>query len=442
MSEARLCQPLFNRFTRDDKGVIGIIFALMIVPIVAIIGAGLDYRGAGQEQVKLRQAVEAVALAVAREQFKPLQDKVERQDLDQLMHSVFNANYTYNPDSVSGVAVNLDEVNVDSIKISATAAVATNFMKIVGFNTLSTSASAKAASRFSTSDVNIQMVVDFSTSMVVPDDGSPSPLSTTPYDPPGGGCFFMCHDDGSTLRNAGKTPKLDDIQEALGSPTGLIQRIQEAANSSSVNANFIGHAFDIGSLGPNEYASWKNARVAAVAPYNVGLRGAQGGTDLNQSFDDVVAYLSSRPAPSSGIQKDIIIIVSDGAHSRSHHPYDPARCNRLKAYGDVYTMHINTPISVYDNPNVTARIPRNGAPGPLYARDDPNAWDLNTWEHGGNNPDSGRGYYSGTANAGLLMRNCATKPDWAFEGETGLQIFDAMKAMTDAIIAPQISIVE
>ncbi len=443
---------LFSRFARDKKGVVGIIFALMLLPIAAMIGAAIDYRAAGQEQVKLRQATEAAALAVGRSYFKPLKSKEEREDPDQLMRNVFNSNYGSTPFKVSDTIVELKGLNdkTKEVNITASAKVATDFMKILGFNTISISADAKAASVFSTSDVQVHMVVDYSTSMVVPDDGSPSPLSSTPYDPPGGGCFFMCHDDGSTIRNAGKTPKLDDIQLAFGSDTGLIQRVSDAADGSepAVTANFIGYDFDMSVIGINPYAGTKEAKEAVLFPYTVGLRGAQGGTDLNQSFQDVYDSITNTVnntviigPVSENILKRIIIIVSDGAHSRSHKPYDPAVCNRLKDLGDVYTLHINTPISVYDNANVTARIPQNGVPGPLYARNDPNAWDLPTWEHGGNNPNNQRGYYSGTANGTLLMRNCASKPEWAFEAETGPQIFDAMKAMTDVIIAPEVRII-
>lgn len=75
------------RFRRDTRGVTAILFALLLVPIIAFTGIAIDYGRALAARTKLVQAIDAAALAAGA--FPNLdQEEIERQ-----AQIFFDANY-------------------------------------------------------------------------------------------------------------------------------------------------------------------------------------------------------------------------------------------------------------------------------------------------------------------------------------------------------------
>jgi Flp pilus assembly protein TadG len=62
-------RKLFNQFAADDRGVIAINTAVMLVPLVAFLGAGVDYSMLVRRQQQLQLAADATALSLAKEGF-------------------------------------------------------------------------------------------------------------------------------------------------------------------------------------------------------------------------------------------------------------------------------------------------------------------------------------------------------------------------------------
>jgi Flp pilus assembly protein TadG len=433
---------LFRTFIKDRRGYVAVVFGILALPLIGIAGAAIDYRNIGREYNNLRAAAEAAAVAAARAEFKV--DDPGAENSSTLANKVFDANYTVDPNKVINLTRGVSETNTTdrSITFSAAADAKTSLLQVIGFSSFRISVSAKAAAIFSSSNVQVHFVFDMSPSMGAPDDGTAPPLV---YQVSGGdGCFFMCHDDGTAIRNAGKTPKMDTIINALDATdgTGFVKTLGDAAAADPIpiTMKFSGHYFDH-HFHQNAYFTTQRRDNAitqlqamlAGSHYVLGLDGVNGGTDLKTSFEELHTYLSSTSPPPANTRR-IIVIISDGMHARAKQPFDPAVCTALRPDGDIYTLHIKMPESVYRNPNLNYVVP-GGTYGGMQAVD---TWDWTVLLNGGSSP---YGYYSGLNNAATLMSSCATKTSMAYEAETGAQIRNALQSMAQVIISPTIRVI-
>src|SRR5579864_1727791 len=62
MGEVMLAVSL-RRFSRDRRGNVAIIFALLLIPCIFLVGMALDFTAATQKRVRLNAAADAAALA-------------------------------------------------------------------------------------------------------------------------------------------------------------------------------------------------------------------------------------------------------------------------------------------------------------------------------------------------------------------------------------------
>jgi hypothetical protein len=451
-------RTFFKNFIKDRRAYVAVVFGILALPLIGIAGAAIDYRNIGREQNTIRTAAEAAAIALARSHFGVLDSGgggngmglqcppncggggPEPEDSQTLMNNIFYANFTNDPAKFTYVTlapVSIDETN-KTVTVSATAGAKTSLLQVIGFSVFDISVSAKAAAVFSSENIDLHFVVDMSPSMGAPADGTPPPLD------PATGCFFMCHDDGHVIRNAGKTPKMDVIFNKLYAQDGLGQVIGEAAenNPISITVTYEAHSFDhhlyVGVPGKRsallrDYFTYSDLTTIAASGYYLGDDGVNGGTDLKTSFEELHTYLSVGN-PKAANTRRIVIIVSDGMHARATQPFDPAVCTALKGDGDIFTLYVRTPESVYRNSNLTYQVP-GGPYGGMQAVD---TWRWNEINNGGS---TDYGYYSGLNNAEALMRSCATKSEWAYQGETQTQLQDAITSMGEAITAPTIRVI-
>jgi Flp pilus assembly protein TadG len=117
-----------RHFGRDERGVILILFTLLIVPLMLVVGVAIDF---GQTLVVKRQltaAVDAAALTLGAEPH--LDDAEAEQKAEDYIHAHY-------PESAIGrlksFTVTRDK---DIIDVSATAELDTSFLRIAGYNTL------------------------------------------------------------------------------------------------------------------------------------------------------------------------------------------------------------------------------------------------------------------------------------------------------------------
>lgn len=114
-----------GRFARDRRGNVAIIFGITIIPILAIAGAAVDYSNAVRLKNRLQAAIDATALAVARDQ-----DGKTQAELEQMAQNYLLANFR---DGEAGLLTGPPSVTMtqQTVIVTAAASMDTSFMRLV-----------------------------------------------------------------------------------------------------------------------------------------------------------------------------------------------------------------------------------------------------------------------------------------------------------------------
>ena len=145
-----------SRFSRNDKGVAIVLFALAAIPMVAFIGMGTDTARAYLVKSRMSSALDAAGLAGGRRFFASTRDSE--------IAMFFNANFPpgYMNSTVSGPHIVVDEL-AEKLTLTAEAQIPTTLMKVLGFQTLTVSAQTEITRQMQALDVVI--AIDMSGSM-------------------------------------------------------------------------------------------------------------------------------------------------------------------------------------------------------------------------------------------------------------------------------------
>lgn len=138
-------------FIRDTSGNFGLTFGILAVPVILAGGLAVDYVGLSVERSALQNAVDAAALAVARE------GKISQQQADAIARNIVSTNYGFSAarvsveltDGVAGVQASVDRPLV--------------FGGVMGKKTMPVTASAEATYAFT--KYEISLVLDTTGSM-------------------------------------------------------------------------------------------------------------------------------------------------------------------------------------------------------------------------------------------------------------------------------------
>ncbi len=144
----------YSNFLRDRRGVIAIVVALSLVPILLATGAAIDFGRAYAVKARLGYALDAAGLAVG-------SSDPNRDDLDQVFRKYFYANF---PSTELGTITSLS-MTADGgvIDIAASASVETTFLKIINKDRIDVQVSAKIVRE--TKGLEVVLVMDNTGSM-------------------------------------------------------------------------------------------------------------------------------------------------------------------------------------------------------------------------------------------------------------------------------------
>lgn len=141
-------------FRRDCRGVVAIVVALGLVPILLATGAAIDFGRAYAVKTRLGYALDSAGLAVG-------SSDPTRADLDQVFRRYFNANF---PSSELGTVASLSMiVEGGVITLTASASVETTFLKLIHKDQIDVQASAKVIRE--TKGLEVVLVMDNTGSM-------------------------------------------------------------------------------------------------------------------------------------------------------------------------------------------------------------------------------------------------------------------------------------
>ena len=142
---------------RDTRGASAVFVAAAIIPLIGFVGLGTDAARGYLVKARLSQALDAAGLAGA-------QNAHDATLLNQDIQMYFNSNYPtgFLGSTITGPVYNFDSVN-DILTVTASANVPTTFMRVLGFQNITVSASTEVTRK--TQYLDVILAMDVSTSM-------------------------------------------------------------------------------------------------------------------------------------------------------------------------------------------------------------------------------------------------------------------------------------
>lgn len=125
-------QLLVHAMLREDDGVVAVLFALVLLPIMLFVGAGVDFLRVDRAQSELQQALDTATLAATTNQSNAATINITNQPNTSLLQNA-TASWTKNADG--------------SITGTANAQVPTTFLQLAHLNSITVRASATATNQ-------------------------------------------------------------------------------------------------------------------------------------------------------------------------------------------------------------------------------------------------------------------------------------------------------
>jgi Flp pilus assembly protein TadG len=152
-----------RRFARANGGNIAVIFAFSLLPILAFIGAAIDYSRANKARSAMQAALDSAALMVSKDLSNGV---ITTTDIPKKAQDYFNALFTDKSAQVISVNASYTLANAttgSTIQLSSTGQIATDFMKVAGFPTMGFGTSSTAT--WGNTRMRVAMVLDNTGSM-------------------------------------------------------------------------------------------------------------------------------------------------------------------------------------------------------------------------------------------------------------------------------------
>lgn len=160
-----------REFRRADQGNIAVMFSIAILPILGLVGAAIDYSRVNNARTAMQAAIDATALMISKEAAgltaAQVTSKAQAYFAAMYKHpeaTGVSVTATYTPNTGSGATV----------VISGSGSMATDFMKVAGYPSLSFGSS--ATTRWGNTKLRVAMALDVTGSMA--SDGKMPALKT------------------------------------------------------------------------------------------------------------------------------------------------------------------------------------------------------------------------------------------------------------------------
>ena len=204
----RSFSSLLNRFRRDRRGNIAVIFGIACIPLISAIGCAVDYSEATRIKAKLQSAADAAAVASISQQSQgwltasTMTGSGEVTTAEQNAMNIFNGNistvptalYTLNTILTKAVVTKAGPTLTATVNFNATVPV--TFMKVWGWSNLTVSGSSSASSSLPLY-LDFYVALDVSGSMGLPSDANGQAalnlVNPDNYSAYPSGCTLACH---------------------------------------------------------------------------------------------------------------------------------------------------------------------------------------------------------------------------------------------------------
>ncbi|NPU13665.1 hypothetical protein HL667_28060 [Bradyrhizobium sp. 83012] len=159
----RFCRHTVRRFARDNRGNIAVTFAIALLPILAFVGAGVDYSRANAAKSSMQAALDSTALMLSRDL---AQGTITSADIGAKASAYFKALYTSADAKSVAVTANYtasSSSSASNIQLTASGQIVTQFMKLAGFPTMDFST--KATTTWGDVKMRVALALDNTGSM-------------------------------------------------------------------------------------------------------------------------------------------------------------------------------------------------------------------------------------------------------------------------------------
>ena len=159
----------FHAFRRSQNGNVAVTFAIAVIPIIGFTGAAIDYSRASSVKAAMQAALDATALAMSKEATSVSSSQLQT-DAAAYFAAAFNR-----PDAQSiRISAAYSTSSGSSVTVSGTGFVKTQFMGIMGINTIPVASSSTTA--WGMTRLRVALVLDNTGSMA--DAGKMTALKT------------------------------------------------------------------------------------------------------------------------------------------------------------------------------------------------------------------------------------------------------------------------
>jgi Flp pilus assembly protein TadG len=375
------------RLARDRKANVAVITALVMVPIIFLLGMTLDFTQALRKKEQLDAAADAAAIAAVRPAMLMQSDTVAQDTANAIFMSV--ANGLQGLAAIPTPTITVTDVGLQrTVTVSYNAASLNNFPKVL-LNTASWPISGTATSQAASApNMNWYLLMDDSPSMGIGatlTDINNLIAATAPAKQPASSsqnCGFACHEtnishdhgtkDNLTIaRNNGVTLRIDLVTDAVNQLlntwsncpqsgiTGGVMQCMSALNNTTYKAAL--YTFDTGlnTLATLTTPTTAGTKVSNIALMSVLYQNCVVSTSCNTDYGtDIAGALTSvnsiMPTPGLGSNvagdtpQEVVFLVTDGvedkivttcpnatfaSNHRCQQPLDTTMCTTIKNRG-------------------------------------------------------------------------------------------------------------
>jgi Flp pilus assembly protein TadG len=398
----------FIRLLRNRRANVAIIFALAMVPLVYLVGMGVDYTNAVDRKTQLDADADAAALAAVSPAMLAQQDPASVT----AAQNTFNAQATtvygvnYNSQNQLNVSVQ-DSLTGRTVTVTYNASSQNAFPNVLGQTTIAITGTSQAVGALPP-NIDFFLLLDSSPSMAIA--ATQTDINTMVNNTQSqGGCGFGCHetnpgadnlgnpngeDNYQLARNLGVTLRIDLLNQAA---QNLMTTAQTTENANHAKYRMAIYSFDnshttLQAL-TNNLATAKtsaaNLKMLTVYQNNWLTSGNQN-SDTDTNYDGAMTFINTTmPAPGNGTNavgdkpQEVLFFVTDGVEdesvsgNRQQSVMSNSWCTTIKNRGIriaiLYTEYLPLPTNAWYNTwispfqsNIAPTLQSCASPGLYY----------------------------------------------------------------------------
>jgi Flp pilus assembly protein TadG len=379
---------ILQRFFRNDRGNLSAVFALTLIPVISLIGVGIDFTNSSKRKATLDAIADSASLAAVTPAMLSQSDSASVTAATNL----FNAQVS----SISGIGPVTLTVSTQDTGLSRTVTVNYSttstalFGKLVGKTSVALSGTSAATGSVPPS-IDFYLLLDNSPSMAIAATtaGINTMVANTPDQ-----CAFACHESDTApndyyglARSLGVTLRMDLVRQAT---QNLMSTAQSTQTSNNAHYRAAIYTFNWGFntiMSLNSSLTNAQSKAANIDIYEVPYQNWN--SDAITDYTDAMNQINSiMPDPGDGSNaghaQEVLFIVTDGVQdqmvggSRVQALMDPSYCTTIKNRGIriavLYTTYLPLPTNAWYNqyigpfqPNIGPNLQSCASPGLYYA---------------------------------------------------------------------------